>query len=298
MTPHAPSDPQSRAMAPAILPAQRLLTFLRDQRGITICLALLLAFLLIGVFAPLFAGDPIAIDPANRLKRPSEQMIWGTDHLGRDVFARAMFGTRNSMLVGFSVAALTTLFGVAIGVYAGFSKIGGQIVMRFNDAMMSIPAVLLAIAFASLLTQGLTTVIIAITIPEVPRMVRLVRAVVLGIREQPYMSAAISIGSSGLPLVFRHILPNTVGPVIVQATYACASAIIAAAVLSFLGVGTSPEIPSWGGMMADARRFFRIYPLLMVYPGILLSLMVLVVNILGDRLADAMDPRKAQRGMI
>lgn len=291
----APAGPQRTGI---LLPAHRVLLFLRAQRGISICLLLLLVFLLMGLLAPLFAGDPIAINPANRLKPPSDQMIWGTDHLGRDVFARAMFGTRNSMLVGFSVAALTTLFGVAIGIYAGFSKIGGQIVMRINDAMMSIPAVLLAIAFASLLTQGLTTVIVAITIPEVPRMVRLVRAVVLGIREQPYVSAAISIGSSGLPLIMRHILPNTVGPVIVQATYACASAIIAAAVLSFLGVGTSPEIPSWGGMMAEARRYFRINPQLMVYPGVLLSLMVLVVNILGDRLADALDPRKAQRGLI
>lgn len=298
MTSRSSSASPGTPPAGTSLPAPRILVFLRAQRGITICLLLLLVFLLMGLLAPLFAGDPIAINPANRLKPPSDQMIWGTDHLGRDVFARAMFGTRNSMLVGFSVAALTTLFGVAIGVYAGFSKIGGQIVMRFNDAMMSIPAVLLAIAFASLLTQGLTTVIVAITIPEVPRMVRLVRAVVLGIREQPYVSAAISIGSSGLPLIFRHILPNTVGPVIVQATYACASAIIAAAVLSFLGVGTSPEIPSWGGMMAEARRYFRINPQLMVYPGILLSLMVLIVNILGDRLADALDPRKAQRGVI
>ena len=276
----------------------RSLKFLREHREIGFCLGVLVLFALAGIAAPLFAGDPIAIDPANRLKPSSDAHIWGTDHLGRDVFARAMFGTRNSMLVGFSVAALTTVFGVAIGIYAGFSRLGGQIIMRLNDAMMSIPAILLAIAFASLMTQGLATVIVAITIPEVPRMVRLVRAVVLGIREQPYIEAARSIGTTGFALIFRHVLPNTMGPVMVQATYACASAIIAAAVLSFLGVGTSPEIPSWGGMMAEARRFFRINPILMLYPGVLLSLMVLVVNILGDRLADTLDPRKNKRGIM
>jgi peptide/nickel transport system permease protein len=272
--------------------------FLRENRAATLCLALLLAFALVGILAPLYASDPAAINPAIRLRDASAQALWGTDHLGRDVFARAMFGTRNSMLVGFSVALFTTVFGVAIGVYAGFSRLGGGIVMRINDAMMSIPAVLLAIALASLMSQGLTAVIVAITIPEIPRMVRLVRSVVLGLREQPYIAAAISIGTSGLPLIFRHVLPNIVGPVMVQATYACASAIISAAVLSFLGVGTSPEDPSWGGMMAEARAHFRIHPMLMAYPGMLLSLLVLLVNILGDRLSDGLDPRKATRGTL
>lgn len=262
------------------------------------CLVVLAVFIAVAIFAPLIAGDPVKISPADRLDGPSADAIWGRDHLGRDVFARAVHGTRISMTVGFSIAALTTILGVAIGIYAGMSRIGGAIVMRLNDAMMAIPAILLAIALAALMDAGLLTVIIAITIPEVPRMVRLVRSVVLGVRQQPYVSAAISIGTSGLPLVWRHILPNTLGPVLVQATYACASAIIAAAVLSFLGVGTSPEIPSWGGMMADARSFFRIHPELMAYPGVLLSMLVLVVNILGDRLSDALDPRKQKRGAL
>lgn len=276
-------------------PTARWLGYARRNPATVICCALLLGFLLIAIFAPLLAGDPLKINPAERLQPASDSAIWGRDHLGRDVFARAIHGTRISMLVGFSVAILVTLIGVAIGIYAGLSRIGGAIVMRLTDAMMAIPAVLLAIAFAALMNAGLLTVIIAITIPEVPRMVRLVRSVVLGVRQQLHVTAAISIGTSGLALVWRHILPNTLGPVLVQATFACASAIIASAVLSFLGVGLSPEVPSWGGMMADARQQFRIHPVLMLYPGVLLSLLVLAVNILGDRLSDALDPRKSRR---
>lgn len=286
----APTGGRTTTLAAAI-------TILRDP-ATAICAAILVGFALIAVFAPLIAGDPIRINPAGRLSGPDADALLGRDHLGRDVFARAVYGTRSSLTVGFVVAVLTTLIGVAIGIYAGMSRIGGAIVMRLNDAMMAIPAILLAIALAALLDAGLATVIIAITIPEIPRMVRLVRSLVLGVREQPYVMAAVSIGTTGLAMVWRHILPNTLGPVLVQATYVCASAIIASAVLSFLGVGTSTEVPSWGGMMADARRHFRIHPELMLYPGLLLSLLVLAVNLLGDRLSDALDPRKLQRGML
>jgi peptide/nickel transport system permease protein len=262
------------------------------------CAALLAGFVVLALLAPLTAGDPLAINPAERLAGPSAEALLGRDHLGRDVFARLVYGTGVSMAIGFSVAAATTVLGVAIGIYAGMSRLGGPVVMRFNDAMMAIPAVLLAIALAALLNAGLLTVIVAITVPEVPRMVRLVRSVVLGVCEQPYVTAAISIGTGPLALVRRHIMPNTLGPVLVQATYVCASAILASAVLSFLGVGTSPETPSWGGMMADARRHFRLHPELMLYPGMMLSLLVLAVNILGDRLSDALDPRKLKRGAL
>lgn len=262
-----------------------------------VCLAVLAGFVAIALFAPFFTADPIAINPAQRLKPPSANAFWGTDHLGRDVFARAMHGTQMSLSVGLAVALLSAIPGVAIGVFAGMSRVGGLIVMRIIDAMMAIPAVLLAIALAALMQPGLTTVIIAISIPEIPRMVRLVRAVVLSVRAQPFVDAAVSVGTPRLTLVWRHILPNTIAPVIVQATYAAASAIIAAAVLSFLGVGTPTEVPSWGGMMADARRYFQFYPMLMAYPGMLLSLLVLVTNLLGDRLSDALDPRKTARGV-
>lgn len=270
--------------------------FVAERRSVAVSLAVLAAYFALAAAAPLLAGDPLAINPAVRLKPPGPEHWWGTDHIGRDVYARAVYGSRISLLVGFVVAGLTTVIGVAIGIYAGFARLGGAIVMRINDAMMAIPGVLLAIALAALMKAGLLTVIVAITVPEIPRMVRLVRSVVLSVREQPYVSAAISVGTSGLPLVFRHVLPNTLGPVTVQATYVCASAIIASAILSFLGVGTLPEIPSWGGMMADARQFFRVHPMLMFYPGVLLSGLVLTVNILGDRLSDAFDPRIGARG--
>lgn len=260
-----------------------------------LCLFLLAGFLFVAFFASMVAGDPLAINPAQRLKPPSAQFLWGTDHLGRDVFARAMHGTRMSLAVGASVALLSAIPGVAIGIFAAMSRLGGALVMRIIDAMMAIPAVLLAVALAALLQPGLTTIIIAITIPEIPRMVRLVRAVVLSVRQQPYVDAAIASGTRGPALILRHILPNTLAPVIVQATYAAASAIIAAALLSFLGVGTPPDLPNWGGMMADARRYFQQDPMLMAYPGMLLSVLVLITNILGDRLSDALDPRKSTR---
>lgn len=269
--------------------------FVWHHRGVAACLLVLVLFALTAVFAPLIAQDPIAIEPANRLRPPSADNWFGTDRFGRDIFARVIFGTRISLIVGFAVAGLATVIGVAIGIYAGFSSTGGSIIMRLNDALMTIPAVLLAIALAALLQAGLATVIFAITVPEIPRMVRLVRSVVLGVRQQPYIAAAQSTGTTGLKLVLRHVLPNTLGPVTVQATFVCASAIISAAVLSFLGVGTPPEVPSWGGMMADARTFFQIQPTMMLFPGIPLSILILTVNILGDRLSDAFDPRIASR---
>jgi len=258
-----------------------------------LCLVILAGFAGMAAFADLVAGNPGAINPAERLRPPSLGAIWGTDHLGRDVFDRAVHGSRVSLAVAVAVAVLATIPGVAIGVVAGMFRAADAILMRIIDALMAIPAVLLAIALAALLQPGLWTVILAIAVPEIPRMARLVRSVVVTVREQPYVDAAISTGTRGWPLVRRHILPNTIAPVIVQATYAAASAIIAAAILSFLGVGTPSGVPSWGGMMADARQYFRFHPMLMVYPGLLLSLLVLVTNILGDRLSDALDPRRA-----
>ncbi|SLN73564.1 ABC transporter permease [Roseisalinus antarcticus] len=273
------------------------LAHLRRDPTTVVSAAILVLFILIAIFAPLIAGDPTALNPIRRLGPPAPDAWLGTDQLGRDVYARAVYGTRVSLIVGGAVAVLAAIPGVAIGIYASMNRVGGAIVMRLVDALMAIPAVLLAIALAALLKPGLPTLIIAISIPEIPRMVRLVRSVALSVTAQPYVTAAIAAGSSRSRLVFRHILPNTLAPVIVQATYAAASAIIASAILSFLGVGTSPEVPSWGGMMADARGFFRFNPELMFYPGLLLSVLLLVTNILGDRLSDALDPRKVTQKM-
>jgi peptide/nickel transport system permease protein len=258
------------------------------------CFVILGLFVLIAVFAPSLVGDPTAINTSKRLKPPSEMFWFGTDHLGRDIFARPMIGTRNSLLVGFGVAISVTLLGVVIGLYAGFSKWSERIFMRLMDGLMAIPGVLLAIALVALLRGGLLVVIIAITIPEVPRMVRLVRSVVLTVKEQPFVDAAISVGSSTPKILWLHILPNTIGPLSVQATYVAVSAIIAEAVLSFLGVGTPPEIPSWGNMMAEGRSFFQLAPWIIGFPGLMLSIIALTVNLMGDTLRERLDPRLAR----
>ncbi|MBJ6126765.1 ABC transporter permease [Microvirga splendida] len=252
-------------------------------------------FVMIALLAPFLVADPTAINTSKRLKPPSEMFWFGTDHLGRDIFARTMVGTRNSLLVGFGVAISVTLLGVTIGLYAGFSKWGERIFMRLMDGLMAIPGVLLAIALVALLRGGLLVVIIAITIPEVPRMVRLVRSVVLTVKEQPFVDAAISVGSSTPKILWLHVLPNTIGPLSVQATYVAVSAIIAEAVLSFLGVGTPPEIPSWGNMMAEGRAYFQLAPWIIGFPGLMLSIIALTVNLMGDALRERLDPRLARR---
>jgi peptide/nickel transport system permease protein len=253
--------------------------------------------------------DPAAINPAVRNKLPGyEETIrnadgrertlvhhMGTDTLGRDVYSRVAYGARASLLVGASVALISVTIGLVIGLVAGYIRWLDGIVMRVMDGLMAIPAILLAIAVVSLSATGLLAVIVAIVIPEIPRVVRLVRSVVLSVREEPYVEAAISVGTPTLPLIVRHILPNTVPPLIVQATYIAASAILIEAILSFLGVGIPPQTPTWGNIMAEGRALFRIFPHNILYPGILLALTVLAVNMLGDGLRDTLDPRMSKR---
>jgi peptide/nickel transport system permease protein len=225
------------------------------------------------------------------MKPPSAEHWFGTDQLGRDVFSRVIYGSRVSLLVGFTVALLSTVIGLSIGLVTGFVRKVDAIVMRIMDGLMAIPSILLAIALISLSQSSIQNVIIAITIPEIPRMVRLVRSVVLTLREQVFVDAAVSLGA-GLPrILFFHIMPNTVAPLIVQATYVCASAIIIEAILSFLGAGTPPDVPSWGNMMAEGRTYVFVGVWLLLFPGLFLSLVVLGVNLLGDGLRDTLDPR-------
>ena len=254
------------------------------------------AMVLIAVLAPwLGTVDPQALAPIRRLKPPSAEHWFGTDMLGRDVYSRVIYGSRISLTVGVAVASLSIVVGLAIGLVAGFVRWLDAIAMRIMDGLMSIPSILLAIALMALTKASVGNVIAAITLAEVPRVVRLVRSLVLSLREQPYVEAAIAAGTR-LPLILlRHILPNTVAPLLVQGTYICASAMIIEAILSFIGAGTPPNIPSWGNIMAEARSLFQIAGYLILFPGIFLSLTVLAVNLLGDGMRDALDPRLARR---
>ncbi|MFW5833698.1 MAG: ABC transporter permease [Pseudomonadota bacterium] len=256
----------------------------------------LLGFMaLVALFAPWIAGDPLAITPANRLQAPSAEHWFGTDHLGRDIFARTVYGTRISLLVGLSVAVVAVGMGLVIGLLAGYYRKLDSAIMRVMDGLMAIPAILLAIALVALTKAGIGIVIVAIMIPEVPRVVRLVRSVVLSAREQPYVEAGVAAASSGLKILVRHILPNTVAPLIVQATYICASAILVESALSFLGAGVPPEIPTWGNMIASSRLYLPIAPWTVLVPGVSLALVVLAINLMGDGLRDRLDPRLARR---
>ncbi|MCC2662862.1 MAG: binding-protein-dependent transport system inner rane component [Geminicoccaceae bacterium] len=270
--------------------------FLRRHPTVVAGLAILALMTLLGVLAPwLGTVNPLSLDPVQRLKAPTEAHWFGTDSFGRDIYSRTVYGSRISLIVGISVAVLSTLLGLAIGLAAGYSRIVDALVMRVMDGMMAVPSILLAIALIALTKASVTNVILAITIPEVPRVVRLVRSVVLSIREQPYIEAAVAIGTS-LPRIFsRHLLPNTLAPLIVQATYIFASAVLIEAGLSFVGAGTPPEVPSWGNIMAEGRVYFLISPYMILFPGVFLALTVLAVNLLGDGLRDLLDPRIARR---
>jgi peptide/nickel transport system permease protein len=256
---------------------------------------ILIALVAVALLAPWLAGDPLQFEPTNRLKRPSEQFWFGTDQLGRDVYSRVIYGSRISLIIGFSVAVLATVVGLIVGVLCGFYKRVDTVLMRLMDGMMAIPAILLAIALITLMKAGLVIVIIAISIPEIPRVARLVRSVVLAVRSRPYIEAAISSGTRNFRIMVRHILPNTVAPLIVQATYVCASAILTEAGLSFLGAGTPPEIPSWGNIISTGRTFFQISPWIIFFPGVLLAITVLAINLVGDGLRDTLDPRISRR---
>ncbi|MCZ7560781.1 MAG: ABC transporter permease [Burkholderiaceae bacterium] len=256
-------------------------------------LALMAAF---SLAAPWLAPyDPTDMNALQRLKPPSARHWFGTDALGRDVFSRTLWGGRVSLVVGISVAGLATAIGVLIGMIAGFNRWADAIAMRFMDGMMAIPGILLAVALMTLTKASIGTVIVAIAVPEIPRVVRLVRALVLTIREQPYVQAAEAVGTRFHWILLRHVLPNTVTPLIVQATFICASAVIFEAYLSFLGAGTPPEIPSWGNMMAEGRSVVQLAFGIILFPGIFLGLTVLSINLLGDGLRDMLDPRIARR---
>lgn len=260
--------------------------------GFTILAVVLMITALAG---KLSAYDPIAIEALDRLKPPSAEHLLGTDAVGRDVWSRTIHGGRISLLIGIVVALFTTSIGLVIGLVSGYNRAADAVLMRVMDGLMSIPAILLAIALMAFVPASILTVIAAITVVEIPRVVRLVRGVVLSIREQAYVEAAVVCGSRFGKVLFRHILPNTLAPLTVQATYVCAAAILFESLLSFLGAGTPPETPSWGNIMAEGRTYFVLAPWIILAPGFMLSLTVLAINLLGDSLRDLLDPRFARR---
>lgn len=286
----------SIALEPAAeRPRSGLWSEVRRNPTIFLGCGILLLLAAAAILAPLITDDPLRHAPVNRLKAPSAEFWFGTDQFGRDLYSRVVYGARVSLIVGLSVAGISSVLGLAIGLLCGFYRWFDGIVMRVMDGIMAIPSILLAIALITLVHPSLGVVIVAIIIPEVPRIVRLVRSVVLSIREQPYIDGAIAGGTKAPRLLVRHVLPNAVAPLIVQATYVCASAIITEAGLSFLGAGVPPEIPSWGNIIAQGRVFFQITPWVIMIPGAFLALTVLAVNMLGDGLRDRLDPRLARR---
>jgi peptide/nickel transport system permease protein len=285
---------------PGILPTPkergRIAGFIYRHPTIVIGGLMVGLMILMAILAPyLGTKDPTALAPARRTREPSALYWFGTDMLGRDVYSRVIYGARISLLVGFSVSFCAAVMGTTIGMISGFFRRADVIIMRFMDGLMSIPPILLAIALMALTRASVQNVIIAISIAEFPRVSRLVRGVVLSLREQPYVEAAIASGTRVPVIIWKHILPNTLAPLMVQATFICASAMITEATLSFIGAGTPPIIPSWGNIMAEGRALWQVKPYIVFFPAIFLSITVLSVNLLGDGLRDALDPRLAKR---
>ena len=266
--------------------------------GLTIAALVFLACLvMVAIFAPLLTNaDPILINAVNRLKPPSAQLWFGADTMGRDLFARVVYGARTSLIVGVLAAAASLLLGLAIGLVCGYFPIVDSVLMRVMDGIMSIPSIVFAVALVAITGANLVTVLLAIVLPEFPRVVRLVRGLILSLRNEAYVEAAVSLATPAWRILLSHMLPNTLAPLIVQGSFILASAILTEAVMSFLGVGLPPEVPSWGNIIADGRSYFQLRPGLVFFPGIPLALTVLAINLIGDALRDALDPKLVRRG--
>jgi peptide/nickel transport system permease protein len=280
---------------PPVKPLRGFTGFLRRHPTIAFGGALLILMVLMAIFAPyLGTVDPTTLNTSRRTREPSALYWFGTDMLGRDIYSRVVYGARVSLTVGFSVAILASIAGLAIGLVSGMARWADGFIMRVMDGLMSIPPILLAIALMALTRGSVGNVVMAITIAEIPRVARLVRGVVLSLREQPYVDAAVAAGTRAPMIILRHILPNTLAPMTVQATYICASAMLIESLLSFIGAGVPPIIPSWGNIMADGRVVWQVKPFIVFFPAVFLSVTVLAVNLLGDGMRDALDPRLAK----
>lgn len=266
-------------------------------RGATLAAAVFLCLIVLtAVFAPLIAPyDPTELAPGKRLQPMSVEHWLGTDAFGRDLFSRVVYGAQVSLMVGVGVAFASLLIGMPLGLLAGYFRSVDAVLMRFMDGLMAIPSILAAIAIVSLTSANLWTLMIAITVPEIPQIVRLIRSQVLSAREEAYVEAALLMGTPTRTIIWRHLMPNTLAPLIVQCTYICAAAILTEATLSFLGVGIGSETPSWGNIMSEGRVYFQIKPSLIFWAGVLLSLCILSINLLGDAARDALDPKMKRR---
>ena len=269
---------------------------LASHRALLVGTVILAILMIVAIAAPLLGTvDPAALSPARRNRAPSELYWFGTDQLGRDIYSRVIYGTRVSLAVGLSVAVLSAAAGIIVGVIAGYIRWTDGIIMRMMDGLMSIPPILLAIALMTLTRGSLGNVILAITISEIPRVARVVRGALLSLREQPFVLAAVATGVRVPRIMLRHILPNIMAPVIIQATYICGAAMLTEAILSFIGAGLPPTIPSWGNIMAEGRALWQVKPYMIAFPAIFLSIAILAVNLVGDGLRDALDPRLRER---
>lgn len=272
--------------------ARRRYSFVRRYPPLLIGAVIISVIALLAILAPYIApANPSALNSFARLQPPSDQYAFGTDLAGRDVLSRVLWGGRISLIVGIGVALLSMLIGTLIGLAAGMNRTLDIVLMRVMDGLMAIPGILVALALVSLARPSILTIILAITVPDVPRVARLVRSIVLTVSQLPYIDAARSVGTKTPYLVIRHILPSTFGPLTVQATFIAASAIMSEAYLSFLGLGISAPVPSWGGIVAEGRSVIQLAHWLAIYPGIFLGLTVLSINMIGDGLRDILDPQ-------
>lgn len=278
--------------------------------AVRVGVSVLALLLLLALAAPLLGTvDPAAMDSAHINTASGTRgefafidgttvahTFWfGADSFGRDIYSRVMYGTRVSLLVGLSTAVLAVALGGLLGMLAGYFRAVDAVLMRVMDGLMAIPAILLAIALVAALGAKLWTVVVAIAIPEVPRVTRLVRSLVLTLREEPFVEAAKALATPTPVILWRHILPNALAPLIVQGTFIAASAVLTEAILSFLGLGLPPDIPTWGNIMAEGRVQFSQYPGNVLFPALFLVPTVLAINLLGDGLRDVLDPKFAKR---
>ena len=279
----APSSPAARP---------RLASLILQRKTLVIGLVIIAVIALLAILAPLIAPySPSRLSVVNRLKPPSERWFFGTDEFGRDVFSRTIYAGQLSLLVGVAATTLAAILGITLGLVAGFFRRADGVIARIIDAMMAFPDILLAISLVAALGPSLATVIVALGIVYAPRLARIVRASTLIIRELPYVEAARALGVPTWRIMTRHVLRNLVSPILVQATFIFAYAMLAEASLSFLGVGVSPEIPTWGTMIAGGRQYIGQADWMMLFPGAAIVLSVLSLQLVGDGLRDLLDPR-------